>query len=115
MILESCHLMSLLYIDFQELSIMFTDVIGHSNGLCLEHLIIYSSQYQQRLPYDLLSSLSSALLDGTVYEIVTSLKEVQHLEERNLYNQRTQLIHDYKSRSLHTSNSYDTVYTDTTH
>ena len=54
------------------------------------------SKYQQRLPYDLLSSLANVLLDGTVFEIVSSLREVQQLEERNLSNQRIKLINEHK-------------------
>lgn len=53
-------------------------------------------KYQQRLPYDLLSSLANVLLDGTVFEIVSSLREVQQLEERNLSNQRIKLINEHK-------------------
>ena len=48
------------------------------------------------MPYDLLTSLANSLLDGTVYEIVYSLKEVQQLEERNLSNQRMKLINEHK-------------------
>lgn len=54
------------------------------------------SKYQQRLPYDLLSSLANVLLDGTVFEIVSSLREVQQLEERNLSNQRIKLTNEHK-------------------
>jgi len=56
------------------------------------------SKYQQRLPYDLLSSLANVLLDGTVFEIVASLREVQQLEERNLSNKRIKLINEHKCR-----------------
>jgi len=62
------------------------------------HLIVVVcfSKYQQRLPYDLLSSLARVLLDGTVFEIISSLREVQQLEERNLSNQRIKLINEHK-------------------
>ena len=64
---------------------------------CLRvRLVFLFSKFQQRVPYDLLCGLASALLDGTVFEIVRSLKEVQHLEERSLYNQRSKLINEYK-------------------
>lgn len=53
---------------------------------------------QQRFPYDLLSSLANALLDGTVFEIVKSLHEVQQLEERNLSHQRQRLVNDHKAQ-----------------
>ena len=52
--------------------------------------------YQQRLPYDLLCGLANALLDGTVADIVTGLKEVQQLEERNLSGQRIKMINEHK-------------------
>ncbi|KAK3578537.1 hypothetical protein CHS0354_025247 [Potamilus streckersoni] len=55
-------------------------------------------KYQQRLPYDLLSSLANALIDATVFEIVHSLKEVQQLEEKNLFNQRNKLVNDHKAQ-----------------
>jgi hypothetical protein len=55
-------------------------------------------KFQQRLPYDLLSSLASALLDGTVFEIVRSLQEVQHLEEKHLSAQRMKLVNDHKGK-----------------
>ncbi len=55
-------------------------------------------KYQQRLPYDLLCSLANSLLDGTVFEIVHSLKEVQQLEERNLSAQRMKLVNEQKAQ-----------------
>ncbi|KAK7494498.1 hypothetical protein BaRGS_00014151 [Batillaria attramentaria] len=55
-------------------------------------------KYQQRLPYDLLSSLASSLLDGTVFDITRSLKEVQHLEEKALFTQRLRLINEHKAQ-----------------
>lgn len=55
-------------------------------------------KYQQRLPYDLLSSLANALLDGTVFEIVRSLQEVQHLEEKHLSAQRMKMLNDHKAQ-----------------
>ena len=53
-------------------------------------------KYQHRLPYDLLSSLARVLLDGTVFEIISSLREVQQLEERNLPNKRIKLTNEHK-------------------
>ncbi|KAI8773016.1 protein DGCR6-like isoform X1 [Biomphalaria glabrata] len=55
-------------------------------------------KFQQRLSYDLLSALASALLDGTAFEIVKGLEEVQHLEEKSLFTQRQKLINDHKSQ-----------------
>ena len=65
--------------------------------LCLS--IIFCRIFQQRMSYDLLSSLSNVLLDGTIFEIVNSLKEVQQLEERNLSNQRIKFINEQKGFS----------------
>lgn len=45
------------------------------------------SSFQQRLSYNTLSDLALALIDGTVYEIVQGLLDIQHLTERNLYSQ----------------------------
>ncbi|ELU18223.1 hypothetical protein CAPTEDRAFT_171486 [Capitella teleta] len=56
------------------------------------------AKYQQRLPYDLLNSLAGAVIDGTVFEIVRSLKEVQLLEERNLSTQRMKILSDQKAQ-----------------
>lgn len=53
-------------------------------------------KYQQRLPYDLLSALANSLLDGTVFDIVQSLKEVQYLEEKALSTQRLRLVNEHR-------------------
>ncbi|XP_061762819.1 protein DGCR6 isoform X1 [Nerophis ophidion] len=49
------------------------------------------SSFQQRLSYNTLGDLALALIDGTVYEIVQGLLDIQHLTEKNLYNQRQKL------------------------
>ena len=54
-------------------------------------LSLIDSSFQQRLSYTTLSDLALALIDGTVYEIVQRLLDIQHLTERNLYNQRQKL------------------------
>ena len=63
-------------------------------------LVYLNRKYQQRLPYDLLSALSNALLDGTVFQIVNGLKEVQQWEERTMFGQRSKLVSDHKGNSL---------------
>jgi len=73
-------------------AIIVKDELKKWENVCLSCF----SKYQQRLPYDLLSSLANVLLDGTVFEIVSSLREVQQLEERNLSNQRIKLINEHK-------------------
>lgn len=64
------------------------------NGIAFSPTLF--SKYQQRVPYDLLSGLAHALLDGTVFEIVQGLSEVQHLEEKSLFNQRVKQTNDHK-------------------
>ncbi|XP_061458301.1 protein DGCR6 [Rhineura floridana] len=54
------------------------------------------SSSQQRLSYTILSDLALALIDGTVFEIVQGLLEIQHLTERNLYNQRLKLHNEHR-------------------
>ncbi|XP_037633343.1 protein DGCR6 isoform X1 [Sebastes umbrosus] len=49
------------------------------------------SSFQQRLSYSTLGDLALALIDGTVYDIVQGLLDIQHLTEKNLYNQRQKL------------------------
>ncbi|XP_047656336.1 protein DGCR6 isoform X5 [Tachysurus fulvidraco] len=52
--------------------------------------------FQQRLSYTTLSDLAQALIDGTVYEIVQGLLDIQHLTEKNLYNQRQKLHTEHR-------------------
>ncbi|KAJ7309587.1 hypothetical protein JRQ81_007639 [Phrynocephalus forsythii] len=59
--------------------------------------VYQGSSSQQRLSYTILSDLALALLDGTVFEIVQGLLEIQHLTERNLYNQRLKLQNEHRA------------------
>lgn len=54
------------------------------------------SWFQQRLSYTTLSDLAQALIDGTVYEIVQGLLDIQHLTEKNLCNQRQKLHAEHR-------------------
>ncbi|XP_012671252.1 protein DGCR6 [Clupea harengus] len=54
------------------------------------------SSFQQRLSYTTLSDLALALIDGTVYEIVQGLLDIQHLTEKNLFNQRQKLHTEHR-------------------
>lgn len=45
-------------------------------------------QYQQRMPYELLSELAASLAQGQILEIVRMLVEVQHATEKHLFQQR---------------------------
>lgn len=56
------------------------------------------SSCQQRLSYTTLSDLALALLDGTVFEIVQGLLEIQHLTEKNLYSQRLKLHSEHRGQ-----------------
>lgn len=53
--------------------------------------------HQQRITFELLSSLSNALLDGTIFEIVNNLKEIQQILEQTTANERSKLANDYAS------------------
>ncbi|KAM4810007.1 protein DGCR6 [Rhinophrynus dorsalis] len=55
------------------------------------------SNCQQRMSHTILSDLALALIDGTVFEIVQGLLEIQHLTEKNLYNQRLKLHAEHRA------------------
>lgn len=44
----------------------------------------------------MINSLALSLLDGTVFEIVRGLEDIQQLSERNLLNKRMKLINSQK-------------------
>lgn len=48
-------------------------------------------KYQMRIPYELLTELANSLLNGTVFEIVKGLMEIQHVTEKHLQNLRKQV------------------------
>jgi hypothetical protein len=47
---------------------------------------------------EVLSKLASSLLDGTVFQIVRELEEIQQLKERNLLNGRMKMLSNHKKR-----------------
>ena len=53
-------------------------------------------QLQQRIPYELLSSLAASLAQGQILEIVQMLTEVQQATEKHLFQQRLQFINKQK-------------------
>lgn len=57
-------------------------------------------QYQQRLNYELLSSLANCLLDDTILQIVVGLKEIQKEIEKSLYEKRMKTIGHLKACKL---------------
>lgn len=57
-----------------------------------DNFISTCRKYRQRLSHDVLVSLSNALLDGTVFQIVSGIHELQRMEESHLYSERNQRI-----------------------
>ena len=55
-----------------------------------------------------MSALSSSLLDGTVFEIVKNLNELQHLSERNFFTERSKILNEYTSKYF--NNFFITVF-----
>ena len=45
---------------------------------------------------DVIRTLAESLLDGTVFEIVRGLEDIQQMTERNLLNKRMKLINSQK-------------------
>jgi len=49
------------------------------------------------MPYELLSGLANCLLNETIFEIVEGLTEIQQVTEKQLLQQRLQLLHRHKA------------------
>ena len=49
-------------------------------------------EYRRRIPYDAICQLSHSILDGTVFQIVKGLQEVQCLTEKSLSDRRSELV-----------------------
>lgn len=56
-----------------------------------------------RVPCELLTSLANCLLNDTIFEIVKRLLEIQHVTEKQLYQQRLQVINQHKCKKMLTS------------
>ena len=56
--------------------------------------------YQAKLSDAQLRELSLSLLDGTVFEIVRELEDIQQLKERSLLNKRMKVVSAHKSRKV---------------
>ncbi|XP_077986238.1 protein DGCR6-like [Glandiceps talaboti] len=52
--------------------------------------------FQQRLAFDMLSLLASSLLDGTVFDIVRNLEEIQQMTEKSLHEKRMKVLNAHK-------------------
>ena len=55
---------------------------------------------QQKLTKSDLKELSQALLDGTVFEIVKELEDIQQLSERDLLNKRIKVVSSQKTQKM---------------
>jgi hypothetical protein len=61
------------------------------------------SQLVRQLPTDIqphftdevLANLTSSLLDGTIFEIVTNLSEMQQMSERRMYDERQRIVTEH--------------------
>lgn len=49
---------------------------------------------------DLLVGLANSLLDGTVFQIISGISELQRMEEENLFNTRKKLVADFAGTKL---------------
>lgn len=71
----------------------------------LEQLQLLASEapttLKHRLCTEFLSTLAVSLLDGTVFEIVNHLLEMQQISERNFFNERSRINNDYLSKTMH--------------
>ena len=67
----------------------------------LQQLQVMASElplkYQMRLPYELLSDLANCMIDETVGLIVKGLKDIQHMQEKKLYEKRQRAFDDIKN------------------
>lgn len=54
-------------------------------------------QYQQRVPYELLSGLANCLLNETIFKIVEGLTEIQQVTEKQLLQGRLQLLQKHRT------------------
>ncbi|EDO46661.1 predicted protein [Nematostella vectensis] len=58
------------------------------------------SKYKGKFTYDVLADVATSLLDGTVFEIVKGLEDIQQLTERNLLNKRMKVINSHKVQRM---------------
>jgi len=59
--------------------------------------------YKKKFTYDVLSGIATCLLDGTVFEIVKGLEDIQQLSERNLLNKRMKIVNSQKAQRMQLS------------
>ena len=81
-------------------------------GLYLYLILFFAfhfSDLQQRIPNELLSALATSLVEGPIFEIVSSLTEVQNVTEKQLFRERLQVLRGH-SRKYLTANIFLTTY-----
>ena len=61
--------------------------------------MIYFRDLQQRIPNELLSALATSLVEGPIFEIVSSLTEVQNVTEKQLFRERLQVLRGHSRKS----------------
>ena len=61
--------------------------------------LIYFRDLQQRIPNELLSALATSLVEGPIFEIVSSLTEVQNVTEKQLFRERLQVLRGHSRKS----------------
>ena len=68
----------------------------------LEELQKFTSEIpadlQQRIPNELLSVLATSLVEGPIFEIVSSLTEVQNVTEKQLFRERLQVLRGHSRK-----------------
>ena len=73
-----------------------------------------SRDLQQRIPNELLSALATSLVEGPIFEIVTSLTEVQNVTEKQLFRERLQVLRGHsREYSLIFNHKLCTSFADT--
>ena len=71
----------------------------------MTHTIQFNSRdLQQRIPNELLSALATSLVEGPIFEIVTSLTEVQNVTEKQLFRERLQVLRGHSREYILISN-----------
>ena len=63
-------------------------------------VLYLNSIYQEKMTSEVINSLALSLMDGTVFEIVRGLEDIQQLTERNLLNKRMKLINSQKGKLI---------------
>merc|ERR1719384_1219494 len=58
------------------------------------------AELQQRIPNELLSELATSLVEGPIFEIVSSLTEVQNVTEKQLFRERLQVLRGHSQEKL---------------